>query len=67
MDPLIKELREEDNYLKFKITGVNVSIANALRRIILSEIETFVFRTTPYEENKVNFEINTTNLLRNID
>ena len=62
MDPLIKELTEEDNYLKFKITGVNVSIANALRRIILSEIETFVFRTTPYEENKVNFEINTTRL-----
>tara|TARA_B100000902_G_C27286149_1_gene904535 strand:+ start:832 stop:1950 length:1119 start_codon:yes stop_codon:yes gene_type:complete len=62
MDPIIKELTEEDNYLRFKITGVNVSIINALRRIILSEIETFVFRTTPYEENKVNFEINTTRL-----
>lgn len=62
MDPVITELTEEDNYLKFKIAGVNVSIANALRRIILSEIETFVFRTTPYNENKVNFKINTTRL-----
>ena len=62
MDPVITELSEENNYLTFKITGINVSVANALRRIILSEIETLVFRTTPYSENKVNFEINTTRL-----
>lgn len=62
MNPVITALSQEDNYLKFTLSGVNVSIANSLRRLILSEIPTVVFRTTPYENNKVIFEENTSRL-----
>ena len=62
MNPKITDLSQEDNYLQFRLSGINVSIANALRRIILSEIPTIVFRTSPYEQNLVNIEINTTRM-----
>jgi DNA-directed RNA polymerase subunit L len=62
MDPKISNFVTDDNYLKFTLSGVNVSIANALRRIILSEIPTIVFRTSPYEENLVDFQLNTTRM-----
>ena len=62
MDPKITDLSQEDTYLQFKLSGVNVSIANAIRRIILSEIPTVVFRTTPYEKNLVDIEINTSRM-----
>ena len=45
MEPKVADFVTDDNYLKFTLSGVNVSIANALRRIILSEIPTIVFRT----------------------
>lgn len=48
--------------LTFILSGVNVSLANALRRTILSDIPAVVFRTTPYEENKANIISNTTRL-----
>jgi DNA-directed RNA polymerase subunit L len=37
-----------------------MSIANALRRIIVSDIPTFIFRTFPYSENKAEIKYNTT-------
>ena len=57
MDPKISDVSNENNKLTFKISGINVSLANALRRIILSDIPTVVFRTTPHEQNKANFII----------
>jgi hypothetical protein len=39
-----------------------ICIINAIRRIILSDIPTFVFETTPDKKNKLNIEINTTRL-----
>ena len=62
MEPKVADFVTDDNYLKFTLSGVNVSIANALRRIILSEIPTIVFRTTPYEENRVDFKLNTSRM-----
>ena len=62
MDPKVKNLTEENDVMSFTMSNVNVSIANALRRIMLSEIPCVVFRTTPYEENKVDIQINTTRL-----
>ena len=50
--PRINNKNEENGILKFTLSEVNVSFANALRRIILSEIPCIVFKTTPYEENK---------------
>jgi len=62
MNPKIENIKEEDNILRFTLKGVDVSFANAIRRIILSEIPTIVFKTMPYEENKANIIENTTRL-----
>jgi DNA-directed RNA polymerase subunit L len=45
--------------LHFTMSNANVSTANALRRIILSEIPTIVFRTFPHETNRATFHANT--------
>ena len=60
MNPTIINLLEADNVLNFTIKDINVSLANALRRVILSEIPTIVFKTFPHDENDAIFEINTT-------
>ena len=60
MDPRISNLIEDGGILKFTLTECNMSIANALRRIIVSDIPTFVFRTYPYSENKAEIRHNTT-------
>jgi DNA-directed RNA polymerase subunit L len=62
MNPSITNLLEADNVLNFTIKDINVSLANALRRVILSEIPTIVFRTFPHDENDAIFEINTSRL-----
>lgn len=62
MNPNIKDLIENDGELRFTLVEVNVSIANALRRTIISDIKTVVFKTSPHEENKSVFIINTTRL-----
>jgi DNA-directed RNA polymerase subunit L len=61
MNPTISKIAENDAILTFTLSGVNVSIANGLRRII-SEIPTVVFRTSPYEANRATFEMNTTRM-----
>lgn len=64
MNPVIdpKSIEEKDAVLKFVLSGINVSLANALRRTIISEIPTVVFKTSPYEENKANILVNTSRL-----
>lgn len=52
--------------LKLTISGINVSIINALRRIILSEIPIIVFKTSPYNNNKCNIITNTCGLTNEI-
>ena len=59
MNPRIENVAEEDGTLTFTLSGVNVSLANAIRRILLSDISTVVFQTTPHEMNKANISINT--------
>ena len=54
--------RHNDEMLIFTLSGVNVSLANAIRRTILSDIPLVVFRTTPYEQNKANIISNTSRL-----
>jgi len=53
---------EHGDMLGFTLTGVNVSLANAIRRTMLSDIPTVVFRTTPYEQSKANIITNTSRL-----
>ena len=62
MNPAITNQSENDDLYSFTLSGVNVSLANALRRIILSEIPTYAFITDTYENNKCNIEINTSRL-----
>jgi DNA-directed RNA polymerase subunit L len=62
MNPIIDSISEENITLKFTLSGVNVSLANALRRTIISDIKTVVFRTTPYEDNKCSIILNTSRL-----
>ena len=52
----------EYDTIEFTLNGVNVSLANAIRRTILSDIQLVVFKTTPYEENKANIITNTSRL-----
>jgi DNA-directed RNA polymerase subunit L len=51
-----------DDELLFTLSGVNVSIANSLRRIILSDIPLVVFRVSPNNKNKCNIIANTCGL-----
>jgi DNA-directed RNA polymerase alpha subunit len=60
--PRIVSRTDERGELKFTIDHINVSLANALRRVILSDIPTFVFRTSPYSESKASITTNTSRL-----
>lgn len=60
MQPQIQITSEDANQLKFTISDANVSIVNGLRRILLSNIPTVVFKTFPYSENKCDITENTT-------
>jgi DNA-directed RNA polymerase subunit L len=60
--PRIVSKTDENGQLKFTIDHINVSLANALRRIILSDIPTIVFRTFPYAECKASITTNTSRL-----
>jgi DNA-directed RNA polymerase subunit L len=58
--PSIASVSEDNNLLKFTLSGVNVSIANSIRRTILSDIQIPVFKTFPYDENQAVINKNTT-------
>ena len=59
MNPKVTNLSDENGKLAFRISNINVSLANAVRRIILSEIPAVVFRTSPHEKNTANIIVNT--------
>ena len=61
MEPLIKNAPELNSYdvTTFTISGIDVSLANAIRRVILSRINTIVFKTTPNEVNTAIIKVNT--------
>ena len=50
---------KNDNVLSFTMSNVNVSIANCIRRTILSDIPTVVFKTVPFSESKATIIENT--------
>jgi hypothetical protein len=59
MNPSISKISEENGIYKFTLAGLNVSLANAIRRTILSDIPTLVFYTETYNDNKCNIIVNT--------
>jgi DNA-directed RNA polymerase subunit L len=62
MNPKVSGKTENDGVLTFTLSNTNVSIANAIRRVILSDIKAVVFRTFPHNENRVDIKKNTTRL-----
>ena len=62
MDPKITNISVDEDMFKFTLGGVNVSLANSLRRTILSDIPTTVMYTETYKDNQCNIDINTTRL-----
>jgi DNA-directed RNA polymerase subunit L len=62
MDPHVELGANKNDMLAFTLSGVNVSLANSIRRTLLSYIPMLVFRTAPYEENKANIIANTSRL-----
>lgn len=60
MDPRFSNLLEKDGILTFRLEGINVSLANALRRTIISDIDTVVIKTFPHSQNQANITVNTT-------
>jgi len=62
MEPRVNNLAEQDGILTFTLMGVDLSVANAVRRTLLTDIPLVVFRTSPHEENKAKIEINTSRM-----
>jgi DNA-directed RNA polymerase alpha subunit len=62
MNPEISNISEVGDVYTFTISGINVSLANAVRRTILSDIQTLSFYTETYNDNQCKIEINTTRL-----
>jgi DNA-directed RNA polymerase subunit L len=60
--PRIVSKTDERGELRFTIDHINVSLANGLRRTILSDIPTLVFRTTPHAESKSSITVNTSRI-----
>lgn len=61
-DIVVSNIEQNEDVLTFTTTNINVSLANAVRRTIISDIPCVVFKTMPYEDCKVNIITNTTRL-----
>jgi len=59
IQPVISETYEDKGKYHFTLSGVNVSIANSIRRVILHEIPTVCFFTDTQDKNVINIEVNT--------
>lgn len=59
MNPILSNLSNDGDVFKFTLSQLNVSIANALRRTILSDIPTNVIETETYDDNKCTILVNT--------
>ena len=55
MEPSVLDMITLDNILTFTISNINMSYANAIRRVILADIPTVVFRTFPHDKNNAVF------------
>ena len=59
MNPVLKKISEENDILRFTLSNINVSLANAIRRTILSDIPVLVLGTEIYQDDKCSIKINT--------
>lgn len=59
MNPVLVKASDHHDLYQFTLAGINVSLANAIRRTILNDIPTIVLGTDVYQDNICNIEINT--------
>lgn len=59
MNPKLNNISEEGDVLRFTLHGLNVSLVNAVRRTILSDIPVVVIETDTYETNQCTIHTNT--------
>jgi len=62
MNPTISKISEENSMYRFTLSGLNVSLANALRRTILSDIPINTIFTEVHSDNDCHIETNTSRL-----
>ena len=62
MNPKISNISVENDIYKFTLSGLNVSLANAIRRTALSDIPTVVIYTETYNDNQCTIHTNTSRL-----
>ena len=62
MDPRVSEILETGDIMEFRLSGVHVCFANAIRRCILSEIPVVCIRTETEEVNQCRITVNTSRL-----
>ena len=62
MNPSISNISEEKQVYKFTLYNINVSLANAVRRTIISDIPINIIKTDNHDDNQCNILINTSRL-----
>lgn len=62
MEPVISNQSADGDNLRFTVSDLNVAFANAIRRTIIGEVPTVVFRTSPHEQNRSEILANTTRM-----
>ena len=62
MNPNISDISEDGEVYKFTLYNLNVSLANAIRRTILTDIPINVIKTETYNDNQCNIISNTSRL-----
>ena len=53
----ISNVQEQNGPLSFTLSNINVSYANGIRRVILSEIPVVAIESYPYEKNNVKITV----------
>lgn len=59
INPIVSDPYDEKGKYHFTLSGVNVSIANSIRRVILHEIPTMAFYTDTQDKSVIHIEANT--------
>ena len=62
MNPALSNISVDGDVYRFTLNGINVSLANAIRRTILSDIPTVVLYTDTSIDGECSIHINTTRL-----
>ena len=60
--PHAKTWDKSSTYVEFEMANIHFSMANGIRRAILSQVKTVGFRTEPYKANLVDIKVNDTPL-----